>query len=86
MKGEIEKRGKNSYRIRIYLGRDEEGIKKYHAEVFRGSKKDAEGRRAELLLQSRRGELVEATAMKIISCGLMQQDTEPLSSHCNVTA
>ena len=48
MTGSIVKRGEQTYRIRISLGRD--GPKRiYHTETFHGNKKDAEGRLRELL-------------------------------------
>lgn len=44
----IRKRGPNSYEIRVYLGRDNQGKKKYLTETFRGTKGQAQRRAAEL--------------------------------------
>jgi len=40
--GQIIKRGENSWLIRIYLGEDDKGNRKYHNKTIHGSKKDAQ--------------------------------------------
>lgn len=56
MRGYIRKQGKNSWRIEISLGtRDENGRYKYYRETVKGSKKEAERRCAELIVQLERG-------------------------------
>jgi len=59
MKGNIQKRGKNSYRIRIHLGYDAKGKRHYYTETVHGRKKDAEARLAELLVEYNHDQLVQ---------------------------
>ena len=40
-KGHIRSRGKNSWTIYLYFGRDERGKPKYRTRTFRGSQKEA---------------------------------------------
>ena len=42
MRGSVEKRGEKVYRLRVFLGRDQDGKKKYHSKTFHGSKKEAD--------------------------------------------
>ena len=42
MAGQIIKRSENTWVIRIYLGRDERGKRKYRNKTFHGTKKDAQ--------------------------------------------
>ncbi len=49
MRGHIRQRGKNSWEISIYLGKDHLGKKRYARETVRGSKDDAELRLAGLI-------------------------------------
>lgn len=58
-RGNIEKRGANAWRIRIYLGVDENGKQLYHRETFNGTRKQAEKRRTELLREIDTGGYVE---------------------------
>lgn len=58
-RGNIEKRGENRYRIRIYLGTGPDGKQLYHRETFKGTKKQAEKRLTELLREIDTGGYVE---------------------------
>lgn len=42
MRGLIQKRGSESWRIRAYVGRDANGTKRYVSKTVRGTRKDAE--------------------------------------------
>lgn len=42
MAGQIISRGKNTWLVRVYLGRDGEGSRKYQNKTIRGAKKDAQ--------------------------------------------
>lgn len=44
----VRRRGSNKYEIRVYLGRDAQGKKKYHSEMFYGTRSQADRRGAEL--------------------------------------
>lgn len=51
---QIRQRGRNSYLIAIYLGRDGKGRRRWYRETFRGTAKEAEYRAAELEVKYRR--------------------------------
>ncbi len=42
MRGLIQERGKQSWRIRAYVGRDSTGTKRYVSRTVRGTRRDAE--------------------------------------------
>ncbi len=42
MAGQIVKRGERNYVVRVFLGRDASGKRKYLNEMVKGSKKDAQ--------------------------------------------
>jgi hypothetical protein len=42
MRGTIQARGKQSWRIRAYVGRDGTGTKRYVSRTVRGTRRDAE--------------------------------------------
>jgi integrase len=54
--GQIVKRGKDRYLLRVYLGRDSTGKRHHHNETFHGGPKDAAKRLRELLAKHERGE------------------------------
>ncbi|MFC1924641.1 tyrosine-type recombinase/integrase [Chloroflexota bacterium] len=60
MRGHITKRGKNSYSIKVSLGKDTTGKYKYQWVTVRGTKKDAERRLAELLHQLDNGTYIKS--------------------------
>ena len=64
-RGNIETRGPNTYRIRIYLGRNPDGSYKYHRETFHGTKKEAQKRLTELLRSFDTGGFVERNDMTV---------------------
>src|SRR5690606_28265323 len=64
-RGNIETRGPDRHRIRIYLGKGPDGKKKYHRETVRGSKKDAEKRLTQLLRSLDVGGYVERHQMTL---------------------
>ena len=64
-RGNIESRGPNTHRIRIYLGKNPDGTLRYHRETFHGTKKEAEKRRTEILRALDTGGYVEPTKMTV---------------------
>ena len=42
MRGQIVKRGENTWYVRIFLGRDSEGKRKFFNKTIHGTKKDAQ--------------------------------------------
>jgi len=65
MQGNIEKRGKDSWRIRIYLGRGPDGKKQYYRETVRGRKSDAQKNLRDNLAELDEGRLVERHGMTL---------------------
>lgn len=59
MKGYKRKRGENSWRLAVYLGRDEHGKKKYYYETFHGKEREADKRLAMLVASFATGEQVQ---------------------------
>jgi len=64
-RGNIEKRGENRYRIRIYLGTGPDGKQLYHREAVRGTRKQAEKRLTELLRELDTGGYVEPNKLTL---------------------
>src|SRR5690606_21154871 len=64
-RGNIEKRGENVWRIRIFLGMDADGKQLYHRETVRGTKKAAQTRLTELLRELDTGGYVEPTKLTL---------------------
>ena len=65
MAGQIEKRGEGVYRVRVFLGRDARGKRRYLSRTVHGRKKDAERLLARLLRQRDTGELVDPAAVTV---------------------
>ena len=59
MRGHIVKRSKDSYSIKVSLGKDATGQYKYQWVTVKGTKKDAEKRLAELLHQLDKGTFIK---------------------------
>jgi len=62
-RGNIESRGRGTYRIRIYLGTGPDGKQKYHRETVKGTKRQAQIRLTELLREIDTGGYVERSNM-----------------------
>jgi integrase len=60
---QIRKRGRESYLISIYLGKDARGKRRYYTETFRGTEKEARYRMAELEVKHRRPSGPKTAAM-----------------------
>ncbi|ACX52443.1 integrase family protein [Ammonifex degensii KC4] len=60
MRGHVRRRGKDSWQVIVYLGKDENGKKLYRSQTVRGTRQDAERALAELLVKAHRGELGRA--------------------------
>jgi len=59
LSGQIIKRGKRKFLVRIFLGRDAKGKRRYHNKTIQGSKKDAEKYRNKILREVDLGNFVE---------------------------
>jgi len=66
MRGHIRKRGKNSWEISVYLGRDPQtGKKQYQWKSFKGTKKNADIELASMLSQVERGTFIKPTRIMV---------------------
>jgi integrase len=66
MPGHVEKRGKDCWRIHVFLGTDANGNEIRHKEAFRGSKREADKRLTELLRERDLGNLtISPTKMTV---------------------
>jgi hypothetical protein len=63
MRGLIQKRGSESWRIRAYVGRDAHGTKRYVSKTVRGTRKDAEQDLSRLLVELDEGRHAAAAPM-----------------------
>jgi integrase len=62
MRGTIQKRGKASWRIRIYVGRDTTGTKRYVSRTVTGTRRDADRELSRLLVEADEGRFVPTAA------------------------
>ncbi len=62
MRGTIQERGKQSWRIRAYVGRDGTGTKRYVSRTVRGTRRDAERELSRLLVEVDEGRFVASPA------------------------
>lgn len=65
LRGNLEPRGENVWRIRIFIGLDANGKQKYVRETFHGTKSQATVRMTELLRQMDTGAYVEPVKMTV---------------------
>ncbi len=65
MKGHIRQRGKDSWAIVLYLGKDALGKKKHKWHTIHGSKKDAERELRRLLHEMDTGSYVEPSKLTV---------------------
>lgn len=65
MRGTIQRRGKDSWRIRAYVGRDGSGKKRYVSRTIRGASRDAERELSRLLVEVDEGRYVASPAMTL---------------------
>ena len=65
MRGNITKRGKNSWRLKFDAGRDSNGKRKIQWHTFRGSKRQAQVRLAELIASVGAGNYVEPNRVTV---------------------
>ena len=65
MRGLIQKRGSESWRIRAYVGRDANGTKRYVSKTVHGTRKDAERDLSRLLVEVDEGRHAAAAPMTV---------------------
>ncbi|MCA9562509.1 MAG: hypothetical protein KC561_03425, partial [Myxococcales bacterium] len=65
MRGTIQKRGTESWRVRAYVGRDNTGTKRYVSRTVRGTRRDAERELSRLLVEVDEGRFVASPAMTL---------------------
>jgi integrase len=65
MSGHIQRRGKNSWRLKFDIGADADGRRRSRYCTFRGSKRDAETKLALLIVENARGEYVDISKIAV---------------------
>ena len=65
MRGTIQKRGTESWRVKAYVGRDSTGTKRYVSRTVRGTRRDAERELSRLLVEVDEGRFVASPAMTL---------------------
>src|ERR1700739_3973235 len=66
MKGHIQQRGKNSWRLKFDAGRDEKtGKRKTQFHTFRGTKRQAQGKLAELIASFPQSKYAEPSKLTV---------------------
>lgn len=65
MRGTIQKRGNESWRVKAYVGRDSTGTKRYVSRTVRGTRRDAERELSRLLVDVDEGRFVASPAMTL---------------------
>lgn len=63
MRGHIQQRGKTSWRIKVFVGRDAAGTKRYVERTVRGTRRDAEREVARVVVEVDEGRHVAAAPM-----------------------
>lgn len=66
MAGQIIARGKSTWMIRVFVGRDDNGKRLYHNQTIRGTKRDAQDVLSKLLLESSTGALKITNERRVI--------------------
>lgn len=65
MSGHIQRRGKNSWRLKFDIGADADGKHRSRYHAFKGSKRDAEIKLALLIAENARGEYVDTSKIAV---------------------
>ncbi len=65
MRGTIQKRGNESWRVKAYVGRDSTGTKRYASRTVRGTRRDAERELSRLLVEVDEERFVASPAMTL---------------------
>jgi integrase len=65
MRGTIQQRGRTSWRIRVYVGRDTSGTKRYVSRTVTGTRRDADRELSRLLVEVDQGRFVASAAMTL---------------------
>jgi integrase len=63
--GQIIKRGKDTFLLRVYIGRDSQGHRHYYSETVKGSLKDAKKRLTEKLGEKDAGKLIKTSRITL---------------------
>lgn len=63
MRGHIQKRGNDSFRLKVFLGRSPDGRRRYLERTIRGTRKDAERELARLVVEAYEGRWIPTAPM-----------------------
>ncbi len=63
MRGHIQQRGKNSWRVKVFVGRDADGVRRYVQRTVRGTRREAERELARVVVEVDEGRHAAAAPM-----------------------
>lgn len=63
--GQLIQRGDRTWLVRIYIGRDENGKRKYHNKTIKGTKRDAQRYLSKVIREMDTGEFVEPSRLTV---------------------
>ena len=63
MRGHIQQRGQQSWRVKVFVGRDADGVKRYVERTVRGTRRDAERELARVVVEVGEGRHAAAAPM-----------------------
>src|SRR4051794_13926234 len=63
MRGHLQQRGKDSWRIKVYVGRSPDGVRRYIERTVRGGRRQAEAEMARLIVEVGEGRYAPAAPM-----------------------
>ena len=64
MRGHLQQRGKDSWRVKVYVGRSADGVKRYLEQSVRGTRREAERELARLVVEVDEGRHAAAAPMR----------------------
>jgi hypothetical protein len=65
MRGHVQQRGKNSWRIKVFVGRDSAGVRRYLEKTVRGTRRDAEREVAQVVVEVDEGRHVASAPIEL---------------------
>ena len=63
MRGHLQQRGRNTWRLKVFLGRSTDGRRRYIERTFRGTRREAERELARLVVEVDEGRHIAAPPM-----------------------
>ncbi len=68
MRGHIQQRGKDRWRIKVFIGRDAAGVRRYVERTVRGTRREAEREVARAVVEVDESSYVATAALRFGEC------------------